>query len=269
MGARRHRRRSRLRAGLVSLFLAALAWGGAAVPVRAQEGDVLVFAAASLKDALDEVNALWLEGAGHSAVVSFAGSPALARQIEQGAPADVFISADLQWMDYLGERGVVMPESRFNLLGNRIVLVAPRDSAVELSIGPGFPLRDALGPDGWLAMADVASVPAGRYGKAALERLAVWASVRDRVAQSENVRAALALVARGEAMLGIVYRTDAAAETQVRIVATFPDDVHPPIVYPLAVVTGSQSVHAAAYVDFLKSPAARRVFENWGFLAPE
>src|SRR3546814_512673 len=178
--------------------VAALA-SGVAAPARAQDGDLLVFAAASLKNALDEVDAQWARDAGKTAVVSYAGSSALARQIEQGAPADVFISADLDWMDYLAERSLVAEGSRSNLLGNRIVLVAPRDSAVDLTIAPGFPLLDALGAEGRLAMADTSAVPAGKYGRAALETLGVWPAVEDRIAQSEHVRAALALVAIGRA----------------------------------------------------------------------
>ena len=185
---------------------------GLGAPAGAQAQDITVFAAASLKDALDAINTQWQADAKHKATISYAASSALAKQIEAGAPADVFISADLDWMKYLADRKLIKPETQATLLGNRIVLVAPKDSTVQLTIAPNFELAKALG-DGHLAMADVKAVPAGKYGQAALETLGVWASVKDKVAQAENVRATLALVSRGEAPLGIVYQTDAAAES--------------------------------------------------------
>lgn len=229
----------------------------------------VVFAAASLKNGLDDVNAAWQAETGRTATISYAASSALARQIEQGAPADIFIPADLDWMEYLSEKQLIAPGSRINLLGNRIVLIAAADTAVETSIGPGFPLAELLG-DGRLAMADVKAVPAGKYGKAALEKLGVWAGVEDRVAQAENVRAALKLVATGEAPLGIVYKTDAVAEPAVKIIGVFPEDAHPPIVYPVGVTADSSNPDAAEFVKFLQSANARQSFEKQGFtvLAP-
>jgi molybdate transport system substrate-binding protein len=237
---------------------------GAAGPVHAQEKDLVVFAAASLKNALDDVDVLYEQQRHRKVRVSYAASPALAKQIEAGAPADVFISADLDWMDYLASRKLIKPETRSNLLGNEIVLVAPVSSNVSVTVAPNFPLAQALG-GGRLAMADPASVPAGKYGKAALEALGVWQTVSDKVAPAENVRAALLLVARGEATLGIVYRTDAAAEKGVKVVGTFPEATHPPIVYPVAVTADSKDADAAAYVAFLKSGQARPAFERQGF----
>ncbi|MFE0756210.1 molybdate ABC transporter substrate-binding protein [Inquilinus sp. NPDC058860] len=254
-------RRGWLGALLAGALGAATVFGAPAV-ARAQ--DITVFAAASLKDALDAVKAQWQAESEHKATISYAASSALAKQIEAGAPADVFISADLDWMNYLADRKLIRPETRSTLLGNRIVLVAPKDSAVQLAIAPDFELAEALG-DGHLAMADVKAVPAGKYGQAALETLGVWNSVKDKVAQAENVRATLALVSRGEAPLGIVYQTDAAADPGVKIVGTFPADSHPPILYPVAVLAGSDKPEAQAFVEYLKSPAAKPLFEKQGF----
>ncbi len=259
------------RHSLVRLCLAilvALTICGRATPpgAEAAEKEVVVFAAASLKNALDEVNAAWKAQTGKQATISYAASSALAKQIESGAPADVFVSADLAWMDYLAEKKLIRPESRVNLLGNRLVLVAAKDSAVQLDLVQGFDLAAALG-GGKLAMANTEAVPAGRYGKAALESLGAWESVKGSVAQAENVRAALALVARSEAPLGIVYRTDAAAEPEVRVVATFPEDSHAPIVYPIAITAGSANPDAAGFLDFARSVAGKAVFEKHGFTA--
>ena len=234
-----------------------------ALPARAQE-PVTVFGAASLKTALDAISESWSQEEGRQATVSYAGSSALARQIEEGAPADLFISADLDWMAYLAERNLVDSASERRLLGNRIVLVAPADSSVDLSIAPGFDLAGALG-DGRLAMANIDAVPAGRYGKAALETLGVWDGVADKVAQAENVRAALQFVALGEAPLGIVYQTDATAEPGVRVVGTFPEDSHDPIIYPAALTAASANPDAAAFLDYLQGDAARAIFEEQGF----
>ena len=186
------------------------------------------------------------------------------RQIESGAPAQVFISADLAWMDYVANKNLIRPETRSNLLGNRIVLIAPRDRATAVDIKPGFDLAKVLG-DGRLAMANVDAVPAGRYGKAALEKLGVWGSVSGRLAQAENVRAALLLVSRGEAPAGIVYATDAASDKGVTIVGTFPENTHPPIVYPIALTTSAASPDAAAFLAYIKSDKARPLFEAQGF----
>ena len=237
--------------------------------VSAQVRPVLVFAAASLKNALDAIAADWRRETGKQATISYAASSTLAKQIENGAPADLFISADRDWMDYLEQRKLIKPDSRVDLLGNKLVLIAPKDCKIDLVIRPGFDLAGALG-DGRLAMADPAAVPAVLYGKAALEKLGVWRDVASRVAAAENVRAALLLVARGEAPLGIVYQTDAAAEPKVRVVAAFPPDTHPPIVYPVAVTRESRSPDAAAFLVFLRSASARAAFESQGFtvLAP-
>jgi molybdate transport system substrate-binding protein len=227
---------------------------------QAPAQSVLVFAAASLKNALDEVNAQARE----KAVLSYAASSVLAKQIESGAPAQLFISADLDWMDYLAQRSLIQPGTRRNLLGNRLVLVAPVGSAVQASVKAGIPLPLLLGPNGRLALGDPQHVPAGKYAKAALEKLGAWDGVAKRLAPAENVRAALAFVARGEAPLGIVYATDAAAEPRVRVVDGFPDGLHPPLVYPAA-LTVLAKAPAGEYLAFLRSSAARRVFEKHGF----
>lgn len=242
------------------LLLAALI--AVALPAAARAQDLLVFAAASMKTALDEVNAGFRQA---GVKMSYAASSALARQIESGAPADLFISADLDWMDYLEQRNRLKPGTRSTLLGNRIVLIAPADSKASVKIAPGFDLAGLLGREGKLAMADVTAVPAGKYGKAALEALNVWPAVRDRVAQAENVRATLLLVARGEAPAGIVYATDAAAEKNVRVLEAFPAHTHPPILYPAAQLADSKHPQAAAWLSHLRSPAAKAVFEKAGF----
>jgi molybdate transport system substrate-binding protein len=197
-------------------------------------------------------------------VISYAASNTLIKQIEQGAPADMFISADLDWMDYGQQKGLIKPDTRSNLLGNRLVLVAPKDSNVTADIKPGFDLA-ALLKGGRLAMGNVDAVPAGKYGKASLEKLGAWDGVKDKVAQAESVRAALLLVARGEAPLGIVYQTDAAADPTVKIVGTFPENTHPPIIYPIALTKESTNPDALAFLNFIRSPAARPIFERQGF----
>ena len=226
---------------------------------------VTVFAAASLKNALDELNGDWRASGQSAAVVSYGSSSALARQIENGAPATVFIAADTDWMDYVEQRGLLQAGSRTNLLRNELVLIAPSDSKVALSIAPGFPLAESIG-SGRLAMADPDHVPAGKYGKAALESLGVWRSVSSRIARAEDVRAALLFVARGEAPLGIVYRTDAATEPRVRILGAFAPNTHPPIVYPAALVRQSAAGDGARFLAFLKSSTAAAVFRKHGFV---
>jgi molybdate transport system substrate-binding protein len=220
----------------------------------------LLFAAASLKTALDAIREQWRGG---YAVVSYAASSTLAKQIENGAPAQLFISADEDWMDYLQQRKLIDPQTRIDLLGNTLVLIAPKVSDIALTIEPGFPLAARLG-DGHLAMADPNAVPAGKYGKAALEALGVWSAVANRIAAAETVRAALMLVARDEAPLGVVYQTDAAAEPSVRVVGTFPPDSHPPIVYPMA-LTLTAGPEARAFAAYLREPVARALFEGQGF----
>ena len=257
-------RRGMLR-GLAVVLVAAVGWAPlASAPAAAQSAPVLVFAAASLKNALDEIAVQWSKETGKQTKISYAASSALAKQIEGAAPADIFISADLDWMDYVAQRKLIKPESRVNLLGNRIVLVAGKDSKAATKIEPGFTLRALLG-DGRLAMANIDAVPAGKYGKAALEKLGVWPSVQDRIAQAENVRAALLLVSRGEAPLGIVYQTDAAADPNVKIIGVFPENTHPAIVYPVAVTANATNPDAAAFAAYLGTPAARPLFEKQGF----
>ena len=253
-----------LRSMLVVVLLAAGLSGA-----LAQEDRLVVFAAASMKTALDAVNAACATEVGEAATISYAGSSALARQIEAGAPADLFISADLDWMTYLSDRKLVRAGTETRLLGNRIVLVAPASSTVSTTITTGFDLSGLLS-DGRLAMANVDAVPAGKYGKAALEALGVWASVADKVAQAENVRAALALVSTGEAPLGIVYHTDAHSEAKVKSIAAFPADSHPPIVYPVAITASSTNPDVEAFFDFLRSDKAKPAYQKQGFtvLAP-
>ena len=251
------------------LALAALCLCAAVSAASAQEQTLLVFAAASLKNALDEVDAAFEREHPGKVAVSFDASSTLAKQIEAGAPADIFISADSDWMDYLAQRHLIRPETRSDLLGNRIVLIAPASSAVkDVAITPGFDLAGLLA-GGRLAVADPASVPAGKYAKAALSTLGAWDGVASHLAPAQNVRAALLLVARGEAPLGIVYATDAAAEPAIRVVGTFPRESHPPIVYPVAAVAASKNLLAAAYVAFLHSGAARPLFEKQGFAVLE
>jgi molybdate transport system substrate-binding protein len=240
-----------------------------AMTAQAQDRALVVFAAASLKNALDEIATEWSKAmAKPMPKISYAASPALAKQMEQGAPADLFISADVDWMDYVAKKNLIVPDSRVDLLGNKIVVIAPRDSKTTLELKPGADVAKALetaGAGSKLAMANVDSVPAGKYGRAALEKLNAWNGVKDKIAQAENVRAALLLVARGEAPLGIVYATDAAAEPNVRIIAAFPDDTHPPIIYPAAVTKDAASADARGFLDYLKSARARPAFEKQGF----
>jgi molybdate transport system substrate-binding protein len=246
------------------LFLLAAGLGLPSMATVAQAADIVVFAAASLKNALDDAAKAYEAKTGNKVVTSYAASSALAKQIESGAHADIFFSADLDWMDYVQQKNLIDTASRRTLLGNTLVLVAPKDSIVSLPIEKNFPLLQALGADGKLAMASVDSVPAGKYGKAALTYLGVWDAVAPRVAQAENVRAALAFVARGEAPLGIVYGTDAKAELAVRVVGTFPEESHPKIEYPVALLAKAKP-EARKFLDFLLSPEVASGFEAQGF----
>ena len=243
----------------VALAIIALAGSRAA-----GAAEVTVFAAASLKNAMDDVAGAWREASGNVAVIAYAGSSQLARQIEAGAPADLFISANPDWMDYLEKAGLIDAASRKDLLGNRLVLVAHGRDAAPVELGPDLDLAGLLG-QGRLAMAMVDSVPAGMYGKAALQHLGLWADVADRIAQADNVRAALTLVALGEAPLGIVYATDAAAADDVTVVGTFPEASHPPIIYPIALTTDAKEPAARELLAFIASPEARPLFERQGF----
>nr|WP_244641018.1 molybdate ABC transporter substrate-binding protein [Allosediminivita pacifica] len=233
-------------------------------PQVAAAETVTVFAAASLKTAMDGIAPLFEEATGHELSVSLAGSSVLARQIQQGAPADVYLSANTEWMDVLEEDGLLAEGSRVDLLSNTLVLVAPAP-AEPVEIGPDADLAGMLG-EGRLAMAMVASVPAGIYGKAALESLGLWDDVAPQVAQADNVRAALALVALGEAPLGVVYGTDAHAEPRVGVVGTFPEDSHAPITYPVARIAGQEGAGIDAFLQFLQGPEAAEVFEGQGFV---
>jgi molybdate transport system substrate-binding protein len=250
--------------GCTAALLASFAFTLPSGAARAQSGEAIIFAAASMKNALDEIAAGWQNRTGKKAAISYAASSALAKQIEQGAPADIFISADLDWMDYLQERNLIKTDTRVNLLGNRIVLIAAKDKQMSVNIAPGFNLAGLLG-SGRLAIADITAVPAGKYGKAALEALGLWASVQDKIAQTENVRAALLLVSRGEAPLGIVYQTDAAADPNVRIVGTFPENTHPAIIYPVALTATSKNADAVSLFAYMKSPKAKPAFDKQGF----
>jgi molybdate transport system substrate-binding protein len=242
--------------------LFALAIG--ATTAHTEDKTITVFAAASLKNALDDVDTAFTKQSGVKVVVSYGASSALVKQIEQGAPADVFVSADLQWMDYGVQKKVIKDDTRVNLLGNKLVLIAAKDAKIDnVTIGPGFDLAKLAG-DGRVATGDVRAVPVGLYAKAALERLGAWAAVEPKMAMTENVRFALRLVARGEAPLGIVYATDAKVEPAVKIIGVFPDDAHDPIVYPAAATVGAKSA-AKSYLNFLRSAAARSIFESFGF----
>lgn len=227
----------------------------------------VVLAAASLQESLTAAAAAWTR-AGHARpVISFAASSALARQVEAGAPADLFVSADEVWMDHLARRRLIVPATRADFLTNRLVFVAPASSRLRLAVSPRLPIGTALG-GGRLALADPDSVPAGRYAREALTRLGTWSQVAGRLARAENVRAALALVARGEAPLGVVYATDALAEPRVRVVGTVPPGSHQPIIYPLARLTRSANPEAEAFRRFLLSPAAKAIFRRFGFGTP-
>ncbi|MBV8120521.1 MAG: molybdate ABC transporter substrate-binding protein [Alphaproteobacteria bacterium] len=230
----------------------------------AHADDVVVFAAASLKNALDDASHTFEQQSGARVKISYAASSQLAKQIESGAPADVFISADLDWMNYLQQRNLIQPATRQNLLGNKLVLVAPADSGVKVDIKPGFDLVGLL-KGGRLAMADPDSVPAGKYGKAALEKLGIWQTVAPHIAGAENVRAALLYVDRKETPLGIVYATDAASDPNVVIAGAFPEDTHPPIIYPVALTATSKNPAAEKFLAFIKSPIANPAFEKQGF----
>jgi len=249
--------------------LAAAALGiliGVSPQVQAAD-NTLVLAAASMKDSLEEVAKLYEQNTGRKVALSFAASSALAKQIEQQAPADIFISADLDWMDYLAKRDLIKPDSRSNLLGNKLVLVAPKAVASPITIEKGnFPVLQRLG-SGRLATGEPNSVPVGKYAKAALTHLCVWEEVEPKLVRAESVRSALAFVSRGEALLGIVYETDAKVDRGVEIIGTFPADSHPAIIYPVALTTGSKAADAQAFLDFVKSSAAFEVFKKFGFSA--
>ena len=233
-------------------------------PLIAQE-QITVFAAASLKNALDDVNAAFTKATGIKVVARYEASSALARQIEHGAPADVFISADLRWMDYVAERKLINSNSRVNLLGNKLVLIAPSDSKLgNVTIGQGFDIAKLAG-DGRIAVADVKAVPAGLYAKAALEKLGAWGAAEPKLAQAENVRATLAFVTRGETPIGIVYETDAKIEPKVKTIGVFPDNSYPPVTYPVAATADTRRPGVGQYFSFLRTLPAKAIFERYGF----
>ena len=247
---------------LLSLLLVISAAG--LRPAQAQDKTLTVFAAASMKNALDDVDAAYTKKTGVKVAASYAASSMLIKQIDQAAPADVFVSADLDWMDYGSQKKLVKDDTRINLLGNKLVLIAPKDSKIDrVTIGPGFDLAKLAG-DGRITTADVKAVPVGKYAKAALEKLGAWTAAEPKFAMAENVRAALALVARGEAVLGIVYATDAKIEPNVKIVGVFPDNALPPIIYPVA-ATATAKPGTDDYLAFLRSQAAKSIFEKYGF----
>jgi molybdate transport system substrate-binding protein len=249
---------------MLKLLLGAVIGLIALTASHARADDLMIFAAASTKNAAEDIAKLYVEGSKGNIVYSFAASSDLAKQIENGAPAAIFISADTKWMDYLAERRLIVTDSRRDLLGNKLVLIAPNDSDLVVDLTANAPLADQLG-DGKLAMGEPDSVPAGRYGKAALETLGIWAQLETKVARTKDVRAALALVERGEAAAGIVYSTDAALSKKVKVVAEFPAGTHPPIVYPTALIAGKDDAAARVFYDFLGGPQARTVFLEYGF----
>lgn len=234
-------------------------------PLAASAQPLTVFAAASLTDAMGDIGRLW-EAAGHApARFNFGASSTLARQMEQGAPANLFASADTQWMAYAAEQNLIVPETRRDLLGNRLVLVMRRDAARPVALGPGFDVTAILGAGGRLAVGDPSNVPAGIYARQALTRLGVWPAVMNRLAPAQNVRGALLLVERGEAPAGIVYATDAAVAAGVAVVGVFPGNSHDPIVYPFAVVRGGDTAEARAFMAFLSAPTSAAAFRARGF----
>ncbi len=258
-------RRLSVRAARVAWAAGLLALAAGATP-RAED-PVMLFAAASTTDAITAVARAFEARGGAAVRCVFAASSTLAQQIARGAPADLFLSANSAWMDELARRGAIEAETRADLLGNVLVLIAPRDSPLELAIGPGFALAEALA-ERRLAMGDPAHVPAGIYAKAALEHLGVWPQVGERAAFLGDVRAALALVDRGEAAAGIVYASDGRISPRVRVVDRFPADSHPPIVYPLAVVSGRRRPAVMALHAFLRGPEAAAIFRAHGFTVP-
>jgi len=249
---------------VVWLLTVALLSGGGTAAAADDSRTVLVFGAASLTNVLDDLSKAFTDKSKVDVKTSYAASSVLAKQIEAGAPADVFFSADLEWMDYLDQRRLLKAGSRHEVVGNKLVLIAPVDSTVTVKIRKGVDFGLALGAQGKIATGDPDSVPVGKYAKAAFTNLGVWDKVSGQIVGAENVRAALAFVARGEAPLGVVYKTDAMAEKKVRIVDEFPADSHPPIRYPIAVTTHG-TADAQKFVEFVRSKQAREIFRKYGF----
>jgi molybdate transport system substrate-binding protein len=249
----------RIAAIFVALFI------GCGCSCALAQDTVTVFAAASMKNALDEIDSAFTKARGTKVVVSYAATSALAKQIDQGAPADVFISADVEWMNYVAEHRLIKEETRVNLLGNKLVLIAPKDSKIDpVTIDAKFDIAHMIGT-GRIAVADPAAVPAGKYAKSALQSLGLWSIAEPKLAPAENVRAVLAYVSRGEAPVGIVYETDAKVEPNVKIIGKFPESSHPAIIYPVAVVAASKNPDVSHYIQFLRSPQAKAIFEHYGF----
>jgi len=244
--------------------LSAVFIGPTAIAEDKKNLEIQVYAAASLTNVLGDLSTAWSAKSGVHVKTSFAASSVLARQIEAGGKVDAFISADQEWMDYLQSRSLIDKPTRRNLVGNRLVLIAPADSRIELRIAPGFDLAGVLGK-GRLATGDPDTVPVGRYARSALVTLGVWDEIQDRLVRADNVRSAMTFVALGEVPLGIVYATDAKADSKVRIVDTFPENTHPPITYPGAAVKGSRG-GAKEFLEFLASPQARDIWVKYGFL---
>jgi molybdate transport system substrate-binding protein len=252
------------RKAFLAAVAATIAIAASPYAASAQDKSITVFAAASMKNALDDVNAAYTKQSGVKVVASYDASSALMKQIEAGAPADAFVSADLKWMDYGSQKKLIKDDTRVNLLGNELVLIAPKDSKIDkVTIAPGFDLAKLAG-DGRIATGDVKAVPVGIYAQAALEKLGVWSAVEPKMAMTANVRAALVLVARGEAPLGIVYSTDAKVEPGVKVVGVFPESSHDPIIYPVAATVNAKP-DVTPYLAFLRSAAAKAIFESYGF----
>ena len=260
----RHRALAAFAFGLMLAAAAFFPTPALAQPPQANGKGPLVFAAASLKTALDKIAEAFAAETGKTAPLVYASSAILAIQIEQGAPADLFVSADLDWMDYLEKAGLIRPDTRHNLLGNALVLIEPADATTKLAIGPGFDLAGAAG-SGKIVVCTIAACPAGIYAKQALNALGIWPQVEPKLAQADNVRNALRLVSLGEAKFGIVYATDARSDPKVRVVGVFPESTHSPIIYPAALVATSRHPDAARFLSFLSSPAANKIWIDQGF----
>ncbi len=250
---------------LIAAWIVVLIAGFRPLNAMADEQSVTVFAAASTTNAVTDIAKMFEASHPVKVLLSFASSSTLAKQIGEGAPADVFLSANPQWMDYLAEKNEIVPESRVDLLSNRIVLIAPKDSPVDnVAVDSALDMAGLL-KGGYLAMGDPDHVPAGKYGKQAFEKLGLWAAIQDRIARAKDVRAALTLVERAESPLGQVYATDAAISDKVKVVGVFPEDSHPPITYPAALIAGKDNAAARDFLVFLRGPDARAVFEKYGF----
>ncbi|HZD90432.1 MAG TPA: molybdate ABC transporter substrate-binding protein [Pseudolabrys sp.] len=251
-------------ARLIAAFCLLIPFAAAPQPAAAQDR-LTVFAAASMRNALDDVDKAFTKASGTKVTASYAASSALAKQLAQGAPADVYVSANVKWMDYLQKQKLIRDQTRVNLLGNSLVLIAPQSSKLDhVTVKEGFDITKLAG-SGRIAVADTKAVPAGLYAKAALKALHAWKAAEPKLAQAENVRATLAYVARGETPLGIVYSTDAQIEPKVKVVGVFPEDSHPPIKYPVAAMKGATSKAVGAYLHFLRTPQAKAIFERYGF----